>query len=91
MPCCEPGDWGSWKAVALDRRLPRRARSARTAVVAAVALGVATALLLVAQAWQLARTIAAAFAGGSPELRSALGWLLAVVLARATVAWLSAK
>src|SRR4051812_16000265 len=61
----------------------RRARSARAAVVAAVVLGVMTALLLIAQAWLLARAVA-----GTDRTRAALGALLGVVLARAATAWL---
>ena len=75
--------------MALDPRLLRRARSARAALAAAVALGLVTATLLVVQAWLLAAIVAGAFAGR--ETRDwALAVLLAVVVARATVAWLSA-
>jgi ABC-type transport system involved in cytochrome bd biosynthesis fused ATPase/permease subunit len=51
-------------------------------VAAAVALGVLTALALVAQAWLLAEVIA-----GTDRSRAALAALLAVVLVRAVVAW----
>jgi ATP-binding cassette subfamily C protein CydCD len=59
-----------------------RAACARTAIVASVALGVATALVLVAQAWLLASGIAHASTG-------VLTALAAIVLVRAAVAWLS--
>jgi ATP-binding cassette subfamily C protein CydCD len=68
--------------VALDRRLLRRARSARLAVAAAVALGVATVLALAAQAWLLAALIS-----GADRSRGAFAALLAVVLFRSVIAW----
>ena len=77
--------------VALDRRLWRRARSARAALTAAVVLGAATALLVIAQAWLLAGLIA----GPGPLARrrwrrcsrscsraAALAWLSETVAAR---------
>ena len=72
--------------MALDRRLVRRARSARTAIAASVGLGVATALLLVAQAGLLAAAIAHAFAG--ERVGGAVAALAAVVAARALAAGL---
>jgi ATP-binding cassette subfamily C protein CydCD len=73
---------------ALDPRLARRARSARTAIGASVALGSVTALLVVGQACLLALVIARSAAGaGVPD--RALAALLAVVLLRALAAWLS--
>jgi energy-coupling factor transporter ATP-binding protein EcfA2 len=59
--------------VALDRRLWRRARSARAAVAAAVALGVATASALIAQTWLLAALVA-----GPERSRGTLAALLGV-------------
>ena len=70
--------------MALDRRLWRRARSARAALASAVVVGAATALLVIAQAWLLATLIA-----GPGRSRAALVALLAVVLARAGLAWLA--
>jgi len=54
-----------------------------------VALGVLSALLIVAQAWLLADVVARAFIGGRSlaQLRAPLVALLAVVLARAALAW----
>jgi thiol reductant ABC exporter CydD subunit len=72
--------------VALDPRLLARARSARTAIAASVALGVATALLLVAQAWLLAAAIARGFSGAPTG--GAVAGLVAVVAARAAAAGL---
>ena len=55
----------------------------------AVALGAIGALLIVTQAWLLARVIAGAVADGEGlgALATALGMLLAVVIGRATLAW----
>ena len=74
--------------MALDRRLLRRARSARAAVAAAVALGIATATLLVVQAWLLAAVVAGAFAGAAAS-DGALVALFVVIVARAAAAWLA--
>ncbi len=72
--------------MALDPRLVRRARSARTAIAASVALGAVTALLLVAQAWLLAAAVAHAFAGA--RAGGAVAALVVVVAARAAAAGL---
>src|SRR4051812_3565320 len=72
---------------ALDPRLGRRARSARRAVAASGARGVATALLLVAQAWLLAAAVAHGFAG--ERAGGAVAALVAVVAARAAAAGLA--
>ena len=66
----------------MNRRLLLRARSARTAVVVAVILGVATVFALVAQAWLLAALIS-----GADRSRAAFAALLAVVLARCALVW----
>ncbi len=73
----------------LDPRLLRYARATRTFIVASIALGAVSALLIIAQAWLLADVIAGAFAGGKglAQLRVPLEALLAVVLVRALVAW----
>jgi ATP-binding cassette subfamily C protein CydCD len=74
---------------ALDPRLLRYARATRTFLFISVALGLLTALLIVAQAWLLADIVAGAFAHGRglTQLRTPLVALLCVVLARAVVAW----
>ena len=75
---------------ALDPRLLRYARKAtRTFLFVSVALGSLGALLIVAQAWLLADVVARAFIGGRSlaQLRTPLTALLAVVVARAVLAW----
>jgi thiol reductant ABC exporter CydD subunit len=74
---------------ALDPRLLRYARATRTFLFVSVALGSLGALLIVAQAWLLADVVAGAFIGGGSlaQLRTPLSVLLAVVLARALLAW----
>jgi ATP-binding cassette subfamily C protein CydCD len=74
---------------ALDPRLLRYARATRTFLFASVGLGVLAALLIVAQAWLLADVVAGAFVHGRSlaQLQTQLVWLLAVVVARAMVAW----
>ncbi len=72
----------------LDPRLLRRARAARSLLVADAVLGVATALLVLAQAVLLARVAARGFEGASlEEVGAPLGLLVAVVVARALGAW----
>jgi thiol reductant ABC exporter CydD subunit len=73
----------------LDPRLLRYARATRTFLFVSVALGALGALLIVAQAWLLADVVARAFIGGRSlaQLRTPLGVLLAVVVARAILAW----
>ena len=73
---------------ALDPRLLRRARSARTLLVADAALAVVAALLVLAQAVLLARVAARSFGGASlDEVSAPLALLVAVVVARAAAAW----
>jgi thiol reductant ABC exporter CydD subunit len=74
---------------ALDPRLLHYARATRAFLFASVALGLLAALLIVAQAWLLADVVARAFLGGASTstLRTPLIALLAIVLARAGVAW----
>ena len=74
---------------AVDRRLLTLARSTAAALAAAVLLGLATAVLAVAQAWLLARTISDAFLGGATAATLAvpLAALAAVLGARAILAW----
>ncbi|WP_370961625.1 thiol reductant ABC exporter subunit CydD [Amycolatopsis sp. cg9] len=75
----------------LDPRLLRHASAVRPFVLACAALGVLTAMLVLAQAELLAGTITWAFLGGAAlrHLLVPLGMLLLVVLARAGLAWLS--
>ena len=74
---------------ALDPRLLRYARTTRSFLVLAVALGGLTALLLIAQAWLIARIVAGAFLDHQAlgSLRGALLALLAVVAGRSLLAW----
>jgi len=74
---------------ALDPRLARYARATRAFVVVSVSLGIASALLIVAQAWLVADVVSRAFLGGEglAQLKAPMTALLAVVLARALVAW----
>ncbi|NNG19860.1 thiol reductant ABC exporter subunit CydD [Naumannella sp. ID2617S] len=82
----------------IDRRLLTRARATRGFLVASVAVGSATALLVVAQAWLLSRVVARAFDAASTPgaaarfpfggLAAALGVLAVVLLGRAGLAWL---
>ena len=77
--------------MSLHRRLLASGRIATTALVAAVALGVVTALLAVAQAALLARSIAGAFTEGqdAADLALILALLAAVLIARAALGWLA--
>ncbi|WP_202124916.1 thiol reductant ABC exporter subunit CydD [Actinomadura physcomitrii] len=74
----------------LDPRLLRYARTTRTFLLASVALGTATAALIIAQATLLADMLTRAFLGGATltGLRTPMLLLLGVVLGRALVAWL---
>jgi ATP-binding cassette subfamily C protein CydCD len=81
----------------LDPRLLQYAASTRPYLMWTAALGVATAGLVVAQAWLLASTISAAFLDGADlaALAPQIGWLAAVVMARAVVSgrqdWLARR
>jgi thiol reductant ABC exporter CydD subunit len=74
---------------AVDPRLLRRTRAIRALWLRSTALGVATAALVVAQAWLLAGLLSASFQDGAGlrELRGPLLTLLGVVLARALLTW----
>ena len=76
---------------AVDRRLIARTRAVRALLLRSAALGVATAALVVAQAWLLAGLLSASFQDGAglDELRGPLLVLLGVVIARAVLAWLA--
>ncbi|MGI5241223.1 thiol reductant ABC exporter subunit CydD [Dactylosporangium sp. CA-139066] len=73
----------------LDPRLLRHARATRAYLALSVALGVALAALIVAQATLLADAIADVYLHGAsvPDLTPALAWLLVIVALRAAVAW----
>ncbi|MDO5286822.1 MAG: thiol reductant ABC exporter subunit CydD [Actinomycetia bacterium] len=74
----------------MDPRLVRRARATRVFLVAGVAAGSATALLVVWQAWLLAHTIAPAVERGEiTGLPLALGLLGLVLAGRAGLSWLT--
>ncbi len=74
---------------ALDPRLLQYARATRTFLFVSVTLGSLGALMIVAQAWLLADVVSRAFIGGRSlaQLRTPLTLLLAVVVARAVLAW----
>ena len=71
-----------------DRRLLQRARAVRTALMADAVLGVLGAVLVLAQATLLASIIARAWGGADlASLRGEIAALVAVVAARAALAW----
>jgi thiol reductant ABC exporter CydD subunit len=73
----------------VDPRLLRHGRATRGYLLLTVALGIATAVLVVVRAWLIAEIVVGAAADGKglAQLRTALVVLLAVVVARAAVAW----
>jgi ATP-binding cassette subfamily C protein CydD len=72
----------------LDPRLLRRARAVRGLLIVDGTLAVVAALLVLAQAFLLARVAARAFGGSALEdVTPALALLVAVVIARACVTW----
>ena len=75
----------------LHRRLLASGRVATAGLLAAVTLGISSALLAVVQAMLLARCIAGAFMGGQDAavLAVPLAALAAVLVARAVLAWLA--
>jgi ATP-binding cassette subfamily C protein CydD len=73
---------------AIDPRLLHRARAVRLLLAADAALGVAAALLILAQAVLIARVAARSFDGASlHDVRTPLLLLVVVVAARALAAW----
>jgi thiol reductant ABC exporter CydD subunit len=78
-------------AAGVQRRLLTTGGTATAALAAAVALGLLTTGLAVAQAWLLAHAIAAAFLGGADvaALASTLAALALVLLGRAGLSWAS--
>ena len=77
--------------IPLHRRLLLAGRPARAALAAAVAIGLATAGLAVAQAWLLAHAIERTFQGGAGPgaLAVPLAALAGVLAARALLGWVS--
>jgi ATP-binding cassette subfamily C protein CydCD len=73
----------------LDPRLLKHARRAVVPIAVLAALGLATALLVVAQAWLLATAITRVFIDKAtlPELVTPIAVLAAVTVTRAAVAW----
>lgn len=74
----------------IDPRLLRRARATRGYLVAGVAVGSATAILTLGQAWLLSRSVSDIFAtGGLSTLGWAVGGLAAVFGLKALLSWLN--
>ena len=74
----------------VDPRLLSRARATRFFLGAGVAAGTATAMLVIYQAWLLARTISSFFQAASLEgLTTTLILLVAVLVGRAALTWLT--
>jgi thiol reductant ABC exporter CydD subunit len=73
----------------LDPRLLRHARATRGFLAVAIAIGAASAVLVVAQAFVIADAVVAAFAdgAGTAEIRSALVVLVGIAVGRAGLAW----
>lgn len=73
----------------LDPRLLRYARATRWFLVAAVAVGCASALLIVAQAFLIARAVTDAFSDGAglDQVTDILIALVAIAFGRAALAW----
>jgi ATP-binding cassette, subfamily C, bacterial CydD len=82
-PRAEGGPSRAWRARVVDPRLLRHAAAARGYLLAAIALGLAAAALILAQAGLLATVLAAAVrGGGTTALWTPLLLLLAVVAGR---------
>ncbi|WP_326698697.1 thiol reductant ABC exporter subunit CydD [Streptomyces sp. NBC_01754] len=77
----------------IDPRLLRYARATRFFLAAVVALGLAGAALVIAQAMLVAEVVVGGFEDGltAPGLRTPLLLLVAVALGRALVAWLTER
>ena len=73
----------------LDPRLLRHARATRGFLVAAIAIGTASAVLIVVQAFLVARAVADAFQSGAglDDVRGALVALVGIAVGRAGLAW----
>ena len=74
---------------AIDPRLLRHARATRPFLLLAVAIGVVTTALVIAQAWLLADAVTLAFRGGRDlgQLGGIVAALLLVVIGRAAASW----
>ena len=74
----------------LDPRLLRRGRATLTYLIAGVAVGSATAVLIIVQAWALSRALGDIFETHTLDVLAQVTWLLvAVFLGRAVLAWLN--
>lgn len=73
----------------VDPRLLRRARATRNYLVAGVGVGIATAILVIIQAWLLSRSVVEIFATHRLDHPEWLAGLAAVVAARAGLGWLN--
>lgn len=84
---------GTPRRGALDPRLLHYARTTRRFLGVSVAVGVATSILVLAQAWLIAQVVAGAFLHhrSLESLRADLALLLAVVAGRALLAWASER
>lgn len=71
----------------VDPRLLRRARATRNYLVAGVAVGIATAMLAIAQAWLLSRLVVGVFTAHRLERPLLLVWLAVVFVGRAGLGW----
>ncbi|MGB8020067.1 MAG: thiol reductant ABC exporter subunit CydD [Candidatus Nanopelagicales bacterium] len=73
----------------LDPRLLRHARATQRYLVAAAVIGSVIAVLLVVQAFLIARVVTAAFQSGASlaDVTGLLGWLVGITLARAGLVW----
>ncbi len=77
----------------MDPRLIRYTRATRRFLTASVVFGTLTALLIVAQAWLLAKVISDAFIGHQSlsDLRAPLALLFAVIATRASLGWFTER
>lgn len=73
----------------IDQRLLSRARATRGFLVAGVGVGIATAILVICQAWLLSRSVVSIFNTHTLSVAAPLvPWLLLVFVGRAALAWL---
>ncbi len=81
------------RAGPIDPRLLHYAHGTRRYLAMTVVVGVATAGLVVSQAWLIAHIVSDVFVGreGPAQVRLPLTLLLAVILGRATMCWLSER
>ncbi|MET1003936.1 MAG: thiol reductant ABC exporter subunit CydD [Propionibacteriaceae bacterium] len=89
LPTSEEGRQRSARGP-VDPRLWQRAQPTRRYLVLAVAVGTATAILVVAQAWLLSTAVGQVFEGHSVEAAVLVApWLAVVFGGRAVLSWLS--